>query len=100
MASFPLDYGKFDNVGDNYTLVLSPITNVTAFSTYADETGNVVVGQREFQKEFRYKLNANPYTAFAPLTNPALAAITIVATDIILLEVRYTRIGVNTEGSL
>lgn len=100
MASEPITYGKFDYIGDTYTLVLQPLKNVTSIQSYIDVTSNIIPLQRYFIKEFRYKINNGSFGAWTILDNVNLQAIAIVPEAVLVMEVRYTRTGAEAQGSI
>jgi hypothetical protein len=100
MSLGQLKQGRFAEVGDVYVLQLSLITNVLNFTTFSDTIDHEISVTRTFTKEFRYKKNIDPYSSWTALTDPNLAAITAVATDVFLIEIRYTRIGTKLDGVL
>ena len=99
MSLGQLEQGRFQEVGDVFVLQLSPITNVNSFSTFSDGIDHDTVN-RTFTKEFRHKKNSDPFSAWTALTDPNLAAIVSVVTDVWYLEVRYTRSGSELDGVL
>lgn len=89
----PIDQGRLLSVGDQYILKLSPIMSVLSFQSYDD----VVIGEdgtHIFVREFRYSLNDGAsFTSWTTLTDVALQAVSVAITDVILMEIRYTRTG-------
>ncbi len=97
--AIPIEQGIFINIGDEYVLQLDPITDVLTFDSFDEHVAGILV-DRIFTREFRFSKNGAPFTAYAPLTNVNLQAIVAIKTDTWDFEIRYTRAGVETAGTL
>lgn len=100
MSGVLLNNGIFEAVGESCTIQLDPITQVTDFETFTDSISNQTA-TRTFNKEFRYKKGYNgTFTSFTALTNANLASIPTATSDVFYFEVKYTRQGTDTTGTL
>lgn len=94
-----LSNGEFVNVGDSLVLKMSPIIDTLTINSFTDIVNNSNVN-RTFIKEFRYSLDNLTFNSFRPLTNLNLAALTLIITTTYYFEIKYTRTGSDTTGSL
>lgn len=95
-----LGSGQFDNIGDNFTLQLSPINKVIAFNFFTDGTTGETPSAY-FKKEFRYSTDGGlNFTPYQDLTDPNLQAIVLLILKVYYIEVRYTRDGTDPAGSI
>ena len=85
--------------GDVGTLTLDRLEQVNAFTGHSPIYSGIVPGSRELTEEFRYR-NPTTWSAWATLTNTALAALVIDSDQAVYLQTRYTRTGADTTGSI
>ncbi len=99
MSTVLLNSGEFESLGDSYILDLLPITGVSTVISYTDITVGETVS-RKFNREFSYIKNNDPPTPYQSLTNTQLQGISLLPIDILVLRIKYTRVGPDTTGSL
>jgi len=91
--------GIFDDVGDSLTIQYDPIQTLSSVNFFLDSTQDTD-GGKFFVKEYRYSTDTINFTAWKPLTDVNLQAI---VTDTLLnyyFEIRYTRAGATTTGTI
>lgn len=90
--------GEILNIGDYVSIKFTdPFVSVKKFNDYSD----VVIGEttsRFFVKEFRYSYDNQEYSSWRELTNLNLQTFTLQKK--VFIEVKYTRDGTDTTGSL
>jgi len=74
-----------------------PIVGLVLLSSFVDSTVNETQ-TKFFKKEFRYSLDGINYTTWIELTNPNIASIQLVSTDIFYIEYRYRRVGLDSSN--
>jgi len=86
-------------IGDVIIFKTSILSAIDSLDSFSDSVVGEL-GDRFFDKQFRYTLDLINWSEYEPLTNGALMALDIDPTYDIQLEYKYTRAGVNATGLL
>jgi hypothetical protein len=87
----------FNNIGETFEIQLDPVSQIVSFDSFTDSvTGETV--DAFLTKEFRYGTDGVSWSAWTPVTNPNLNAISTNPLMLYYIEVRYQRAGTDPSG--